>query len=90
MTLFADLPQERIVVSLSRTNIFARSPTEPARTQSAPTKKEFIMRKAIGFIFAFALIVNCAQAQKATWKLSRDVRATNNEISFNQGSNGVS
>jgi hypothetical protein len=47
------------------------------------------MRKTTWIIFALALGLTTAQAQKATWKLSRDVRAANNEISFNQGSNGV-
>jgi hypothetical protein len=47
------------------------------------------MRKATWLIFALALALTTAQAQKATWNLSRDLRATNNEISFNQGSNGV-
>jgi hypothetical protein len=47
------------------------------------------MRKAIWLIFVFVMSLCAAHAQKATWKLSRDVRATNNEISFNQGSNGV-
>ena len=48
------------------------------------------MRKAIWLIFVFVLsLTMMAQAQKATWNLSRDVRATNNQISFNQASNGV-
>jgi hypothetical protein len=45
------------------------------------------MRKATWLVFVFVLSLT-AHAQ-ATWNLSKDVRATNNEISFNQGSNGV-
>jgi len=47
------------------------------------------MRKAVSLVFAFVLSLTTAHAQKAIWNLSRDVRATSNEISFNQGSNGV-
>jgi hypothetical protein len=46
------------------------------------------MRKLI-LLAMFAFAVTIANAQKAMWNLSRDIRATNNEISFNQGSNGV-
>lgn len=45
------------------------------------------MRKAIWLVFVFAMSLT-AHAQM-TWNLSKDVRATNNEISFNQGSSGV-
>jgi hypothetical protein len=45
------------------------------------------MRKATWVVFVFVMSLT-ADAQ-ATWNLSRDVRATNNEVSFNQGSNGV-
>ena len=44
------------------------------------------MRTTAWLIFALVLGLTTAQAQKATWNLSRDLRASNNEISFNQGS----
>ncbi len=47
------------------------------------------MRTTAWLIFALVLGLTTAQAQKAMWNLSRDLRASNNEISFNQGSNGV-
>jgi len=47
------------------------------------------MRKATWLVFVFVMSLTMAHAQKATWNLSKDVRATNNEISFNQGSNGA-
>jgi hypothetical protein len=47
------------------------------------------MRKVTWLVFVFVIGLTTAQAQKAKWSLSRDVRATNNEISFNQGSNQV-
>jgi len=40
-------------------------------------------------LFVLALGLNIAHARKATWNLSIDLRKTNNQISFNQGSNGV-
>jgi hypothetical protein len=45
------------------------------------------MRKVTWLVFVFVMSLT-AHAQM-TWNLSKDVRATNNEISFNQGSNGV-
>jgi hypothetical protein len=47
------------------------------------------MRKAIWLLVVFVLAVTVAHAQLAIWNLSRDVRATNNQISFNEGSKGV-
>jgi len=47
------------------------------------------MRTAAWLIFALVLGVTAAQAQRPTWNLSQNLRASNNEISFNQGSNGV-
>jgi len=47
------------------------------------------MRTAAWLIFALVLDVTTVQAQKPTWNLSQNLRASNNEISFNQGSNGV-
>jgi len=47
------------------------------------------MRKATWLVFVFAMSLTVAHAQSAVWNLSRDVRANDNEISFNQGSNGA-
>jgi hypothetical protein len=47
------------------------------------------MRKALGLVAVVVLTFGMAQAQKQTWNLSRDLRANGNQISFNQGSNGV-
>jgi hypothetical protein len=45
------------------------------------------MRKATWVVFVF--VMSLTAGAQTNWNLSRDVRATNNEISFNQGSNGV-
>jgi hypothetical protein len=50
---------------------------------------EAAMRKIIWLVFIFLLSLGAAQAEQKTWNLSKDIRATNNQISFRQGSNGV-
>ena len=47
------------------------------------------MRKCIWFFFTLITTVGLASAQKATWDLSRDIQATGNQISFDQGAKGV-
>ncbi len=46
------------------------------------------MTKLLFLCIALGALVVAAGAQ-GTWKLSRDLLATNNQISFSQGSNGV-
>lgn len=49
------------------------------------------MKSLNRFLFLFIAIstVIATASGQTTWKLSRDLLATNNEISFNEGSNGV-
>jgi hypothetical protein len=48
------------------------------------------MRKMLGLFAVVFLFLGIAQGQKRhVWDLSKDLRAANTEISFNQGSNGV-
>lgn len=47
------------------------------------------MRKALLLLPIVLLSLGMAQGQKQSWNLSKDIRAAHNEISFNQGTNGV-
>lgn len=47
------------------------------------------MRKGLLLLPIILLSLGVVQAQKQTWNLSKNIRATNNEISFDQGSSGV-
>ena len=47
------------------------------------------MQKAVGLLIVVLLSASMLRAQKQVWNLSRDIQSTGNQISFDQGTNGV-